>query len=55
MRQFTILFRLATDRRGVTAVEYALMGALISIAIAGTVTVLAGDITATLSAIGNVI
>ncbi len=41
------------DRRAVTAVEYALIAALIAAAIIGAVTTLGGDVSTTFTTLGN--
>lgn len=48
-----ILAPLKGDRRGVTALEYALMGSLIALAIIGAATSLGGKIANTFSNISN--
>ena len=47
------LGRVPFEKKGVTAVEYALMAALVAAAIAATVTTLSGEIMATLNFLTN--
>lgn len=47
--------RFANDKKGVTALEYGLMGALIAAALVASVTALRGDIVAAFNRIGDAI
>jgi len=51
--QLSLVTRIARDRRGVTALEYALLTALIAIAIAGGITMFSTDAKTVFSTVSN--
>ncbi len=53
MREF--LVRIAGDRRGVTALEYALIAALVAVVIIGGVSLLGSNISTVFSTVANTI
>ena len=53
LRFYCYLSTLKADRKGVTAVEYALMGALIAVAIAAGVTTLGNTVKTTFASINT--
>ena len=55
LRLFHALLALRTDRKAVTAIEYALMAAMIAVAILGATQLLANKIGAEFNIIGNTI
>ncbi|HKM64225.1 MAG TPA: Flp family type IVb pilin [Acidisphaera sp.] len=55
MRTWIGLFRVLGDRRGISATEYALMGALIAAGILGALSTLQGNVTGVFGTIGSAI
>jgi len=53
LRLYCFLSTLKADRKGVTALEYALLGALVAVAIVGTVTTLGTNISGVFKNIGT--
>ena len=48
-----IIHRIARDERGVTALEYALIAALVAVAIIGSVSLLGTSVSSTFSTVAN--